>query len=98
MGFSDCASRWPVNLGEAYKAQGMINISTSRTWTREPYLSFAQANNLLIQEELTNRAPTDRKEHLRSLYAEAVAESRQGVAWNIERLITIGQKIRPETH
>lgn len=76
----------------------MINISTSRTWTREPYLSFAQVNNLLIQEELTNHVPADKKEHFRSLYAEAVAESRQGVAWNIERLITIGQKIRPGTH
>lgn len=67
-------------------------------WTREPYLSFAQANNLLIQEELINRAPADKKEHFCSLYAEAVAESRQGVAWNVERLITVGQKIKPGTH
>ena len=95
---TDYADRWPVNLADAYKAQGMISISTSRTWTREPYLSFAQANNLLVQEELINHVPADKKEHYRNLYAEAVAESRQGVAWNIERLITIGQKSRPGTH
>ena len=98
MWLSDCASRWPVNLGDTQKAQGMINTNTSRTWTRKSYLSFAQANNLLIQEELINRAPAEKRKHFRSLYAEALAESRQGVAWNIERLITVGQKIMPGTH
>ncbi|KAI9812639.1 MAG: hypothetical protein M1827_004628 [Pycnora praestabilis] len=87
-------SSWPANLGEIFRSQGMTDVLTDSKWTRQPYLFYGQANNLLIQEEITNRVAGEKKEHLRKLFAKAVAECRQGVAWNIERLTTIGQKVR----
>ena len=72
----------------------MKNVASYNKWTQEAHLSFVQTNNLLIQEEIINSIAGEKRENLRSLFTRAVVESRQGVAWNIERWITIGQKAK----
>ncbi|KAI9877444.1 MAG: hypothetical protein M1830_003866, partial [Pleopsidium flavum] len=83
---------WPANLGGLFKGQGMTNVSTNSNWTPDAYLSFVQANALLIQEEIIGRVGGAKMEGLQKVFAKAVAECREGVSWNIERLTSIGQK------
>ena len=70
----------------------MTQVVTDKKWTRPEYLWFDHANTLLAQQEIMSKAASDKMAQWQKVFAEAVVESRKGVAWKVLRVNTIGRK------
>lgn len=81
-----------------FESVGLQNISFEGKWTERIYLSSYMDVSLLVYEELIDmlatqqRATQEEIKELRLRLAKAASESRRGVAWNIKKLVAVGQK------
>ncbi|KAL9612348.1 MAG: hypothetical protein Q9167_003035 [Letrouitia subvulpina] len=89
---------WPGELDGMFEREKLENISFIRTRT-EPYhfgfhmdvllLAYEEMINVIASKPFTTQAEVNELRHRLVMTAK---ESRQGVAWNIEKLIAIGRK------
>ena len=90
--FSKTRVRWSPALGTTFEEMGLQNVRKDEFVADDYVLMLDQMNYLNLFQELIGRMPVDVKEELGGLYAKAVVEARQGVAWKVRRYAFVGQK------
>ncbi len=77
---------------------GLLNISFESNWPDRSYLSSHMDVSLLVYEELIDMLVTQKRatqediKDLRARLAKAASECRRGAAWNIRKIVAVGQK------
>ena len=77
---------------------GLLNVSFESNWPDRSYLSSQMDVSLLVYEELIDmlvtlqRATQEEIKELRAILAKAASECRSGAAWNIRKIVAVGQK------
>lgn len=87
---------WPGELDTCFRKARMGKVSMDARYSDLSHLPYQNDNILMMFEELLGRAASrtsaERQEEAKRNLAQAARETRSGAAWNLRRVIVVGQK------
>jgi hypothetical protein len=71
---------------------GIENVHEDQLKPNNYILILDQMNYLHLFQELITKMPSDVKDEMTRLHAEAILEARKGLGWEVRRFVFVGQK------